>query len=56
MNFDTLIDDPKLIDVLNRIHSEPWPRFLNESEIINGRSREHFRMAGMDGHVFRRRW
>jgi hypothetical protein len=29
-----LADDPKLIEILNWIHTEPWPRFLNESEII----------------------
>jgi hypothetical protein len=34
MQFVKLDDNPKLIDVINKIHSEPWPRFLNESAII----------------------
>jgi hypothetical protein len=34
MKLETLADDPKLIDILNWIHTEPWPRYLNESEII----------------------
>ncbi|MCK4329696.1 GNAT family N-acetyltransferase [candidate division WOR-3 bacterium] len=34
MKFDTLSNNPKLIDVINDIHSEPWPTFLSEDEII----------------------
>jgi len=34
MQFVKLDDNPKFIDVINKIHSEPWPRFLNESAII----------------------
>jgi hypothetical protein len=30
MDFETLSDNPKLIDELNSIHSEPWPAFLRE--------------------------
>ena len=34
MNVTTLSDDPQLVDVINEIHSEPWPAFLSEDEVI----------------------
>ena len=34
MKFDTLSDNPELLDVINEIHSEPWPVFLSEDEVV----------------------
>ncbi|MCD4655464.1 hypothetical protein K8T06_16210 [bacterium] len=34
MKFDTLFNNPELLDVINDIHSEPWPAFLSEDEVI----------------------
>ena len=31
MKFDTLFDNPELLDVMSEIHSETWPAFLSEA-------------------------
>jgi len=34
MNVTTLSDDPTLLNVINEIHSEPWPAFLSEDQVV----------------------
>ena len=34
MKFETLLENQKLLDVINEIHSEPWPPFLNEDQVL----------------------
>ncbi len=34
MQTEILLDDPSLVEVINEIHSEPWPRFLSEDEAV----------------------